>query len=115
MGSWLYHWLGLGNLAGPVYGWWSGSGSVFLPPLITLAGIAVLYWYHHWTCYRPACFRYVHHLDPLTGRRHCRRHPAPPVEPPADLGALLHELSGLRGDISGLAEAIRASLNHRAR
>jgi hypothetical protein len=122
MPPWLQHFLGLDSASGTSYLTWSGSGSVIIPPLITLAGITALYFYHHFTCARPACLRYVRHPG-HDGKRHCHRHPAP-ARPrqvpdrstalPASVDALGEAIVQLSEQISGLAEVVRASLNREA-
>ena len=73
---WLAHWLGLLNLAGPVYGFWSGSGSVFLPPLITLTGITALWAWHH-QCQVTGCYWPARRLTAANERACWRHHPHP--------------------------------------
>jgi hypothetical protein len=36
------------------YNWGSADGSIILPPLITLAGLAVLFWWHN-RCHETTC------------------------------------------------------------
>ena len=74
--NWLAHWLGLLNLSGPIYGFWSGSGSVFLPPLITLAGVAALWAWHH-QCQVTGCYWPARRLTAANERACWRHHPHP--------------------------------------
>lgn len=76
--TWLLSPLGVTNVSGRPYAWWSGSGSVILPPLITLAGISALYAWHH-QCRERGCVRVVRHAEP--GKpRYCHRHPREPLK-----------------------------------
>ena len=61
---WLAHWLGLDNASGPVYLFYSGSGSFILR-----GSIVVVLW-HHLNCHEPRCWRPArHHLNGF-----CRKH-----------------------------------------
>jgi hypothetical protein len=62
--SWLGHWLGLDNGAGPVYLFLSGAGSFLLK-----GSIAVVLW-HHLNCHEPGCWRPARHHH----GGYCRRH-----------------------------------------
>lgn len=75
---WLLHVLGIDNVAGYAYAWWSGSGSVLLPPLLTLAGVAVLWWWHH-RCHCHRCPRLGRY--PAAGGQFsvCRAHSPDPA------------------------------------
>jgi hypothetical protein len=83
--GWLLHWLavhtGTVNETGPFYGFYSGFGSILLPPLITLAGIAAVFWWHH-QCHARGCYWYARRTtaagDPLCWRHH--PHPQRTVE-----------------------------------
>jgi hypothetical protein len=60
----LAHWLGLDNPAGPIYAFYSGSGSFILK-----GSIIVVLW-HHLNCREPGCKRLGrHHLGGF-----CRKH-----------------------------------------
>jgi hypothetical protein len=67
----LWHFLGLDNVAGFAYAFWSGSGSVIIPPLITLAGLIVIYWWHN-NCHEPGCPLIGKHV--IDGTRWCHLH-----------------------------------------
>lgn len=119
MAAWLAHWLGLTSATGGPYLFLSGVAG----DLGILAAI-VLFFAHH-SCTRPACLRYVRHIGP-DGRRHCARHPGAPP-PPDPATELLARIDWLGSTImaqtqasvahsrvmSGLAKVVRESLNHR--
>lgn len=65
---WLSHLLGLDNLSGPFYGFWSGVGSDISE--ITLI-VAVGGWYWHHQCHEEGCWRLGH---PVDGKVVCKRH-----------------------------------------
>jgi hypothetical protein len=69
--SGLLQFMGVDNLSGPWYGFWSGIGSDIGE--VTLIGAATsLYWRH--TCHAKRCWRIGRH--PVEGTPHivCRRH-----------------------------------------
>lgn len=72
---WLSHALGLDNLSGPYYGFWSGSGSD-ITELALLGGLVNLARRHN--CHQRRCMRVGHHpwKEPQTGLTHmlCRKH-----------------------------------------
>jgi hypothetical protein len=49
------HVLGLDNLSGGFYGWWSGAGSDITELLSVSAGIGLIW--HHVNCHEPGCYR----------------------------------------------------------
>lgn len=72
----LWHWLGLDNVSGFAYAFWSGFGSIILPPLITLAGVALL-WLWHQQCHVAGCY-WPSRRQTAAGERACwRHHPQP--------------------------------------
>lgn len=73
---WWLHVLGIDNVSGRPYAWWSGSGSVILPPLITLGGIAALWWWHH-QCGVHHCYWPSRRLTAANERACWRHHPHP--------------------------------------
>lgn len=75
----ILHWLwlhgGLSSGNSPWYLFPSGIGSIIIPPLITLAGIGVLFWWHH-RCEvaKPRrCYRYARKTT-AAGHRACKHH-----------------------------------------
>lgn len=64
----LAHLMGLDNLSGPWYGFWSGIGSDLGE--VTLLGALVMYARHH-NCHATGCWRLGH---PHEGVVHCRKH-----------------------------------------
>lgn len=109
----LLHFLGVDNVSGEPYGWWSGAGSVILPPLLTILGAVALYAFHH-QCKERACRRIVRHAPP--GLHYCRHHlgahqpePAAPV-PACSCAQTAAAVRKLSDDVSGLAEVTRAVL-----
>lgn len=69
---WLAHWSGLDNPAGPIYAFWSGIGSILIPPLLTaLPIVAVLLRRHN--CEIHGCWRLGRHRT-AAGHFLCRRH-----------------------------------------
>jgi hypothetical protein len=50
------HWLAFDSVSDDFYAAWSSSLSVFVPPLLTVFGIAVVAWYHT-RCHSTWCFR----------------------------------------------------------
>lgn len=75
----LAHWLGIDNLSGPVYGFWSGSGSDIGE--LALLGAAAAFYRRH-TCHVDSprfCWRPGTHPVVGTLFRACRKHhPAVP-------------------------------------
>lgn len=71
MGAWLLHWLGMDNLSGPIYGFFSGSGSD-IQELGIVPALALLYRRHN--CHQHRCPR-IGHL-PVAGTPWvvCRKH-----------------------------------------
>lgn len=69
VGHLLEQWLGLNNLSGPVYGFWSGFGSDITEFAIlgTLVGI-----YRHHKC--ATCFRIGHYPVEETPYKTCHKH-----------------------------------------
>lgn len=88
MWHWLARWLGMLNLAGPIYGWWSGSGSVIIPLAVQISVFGAIWWWHHQCtvhhCYWPsrrltaagerACFKHHPHPKPTAQDIHRRHH-----------------------------------------
>jgi len=105
--GWVQHFFGFDNPSGTPYLAWSGAGGLILGWLAAAA-----LFLRHTNCHHHGCWRPGRHLEDAGRFRWCRPHlpPLPPPRPVTDsMGELLHELRGLRGDISGLAEAIRVT------
>lgn len=83
MTGWLGHWLGLDNVAGQIYAWWSGSGSVILPWILNSLTVAALFWWHH-QCHVSGCWWYARRTT-AAGERACWRHHPHPRRTAADL------------------------------
>jgi hypothetical protein len=72
----LTDWAGVHDANSMGYLWWSGIGSVFVPPLLTVLGLTVVAWWHH-NCHEPRCFRwgrFEDSSDPVHTWRKCRKH-----------------------------------------
>lgn len=71
MTHWLFHILGLDNLGGPWYGFWSGFGSD-LSEVVLIGALYQLFRKHN--CHVKGCWRVGRH--PVDGTDHivCRRH-----------------------------------------
>jgi hypothetical protein len=54
------HVLGVTPATGPIYNWWSGSGSVLMPPLIQVLGFGIIMW-GHTRCHVTECLRRARH------------------------------------------------------
>ena len=67
---WLAHWLGMDNLSGPVYGFWSGFGSD-VGELAIVGGLVSIYRRHNCEVHR--CWRLGRHTT-AAGHAVCRRH-----------------------------------------
>lgn len=63
------HWLGMDNLSGPVYGFWSGFGSDI--GQVTLLGAVLGMWRRH-NCHQRRCWRVGRHQ--VDGTPWCDRH-----------------------------------------
>jgi hypothetical protein len=70
---WLSHFLGLDNLSGPYYGFWSGAGSDITE--LALVGVLVEFMRRH-TCHMHRCLRPANHPVTVDGvtYRVCRKH-----------------------------------------
>lgn len=71
---WLSHVLGMDNLSGPFYGWWSGAGSD-IGEVVLIGGFA--HWYRSRTCHvdHPKfCWRPGAHPVDGTPYRVCKKH-----------------------------------------
>lgn len=81
---WLEHWLGMDNLSGPIYGFFSGVGSDIgeLGIIGALATHTAAY-AHSVNCEVHGCW-HLGHRTTAAGHRVCRRHAGP-------LGKLTHE------------------------
>ena len=71
---WLAYETGSRNSATPPpdYNFFSGVGSVILPPVLNGLALAVVFWWHH-QCHVDGCFRYARRTT-AAGDRACRRH-----------------------------------------
>ena len=77
----LWHFLGLDNVAGFAYAFWSGSGSVIIPPILNVAGLGTIYWWHH-QCHEPGCYLLGKYNEDGTPYVYCRvHHSSVPSEP----------------------------------
>lgn len=70
---WLWHFLGLDNVSGFAYAFWSGFGAVILPPIFTVAGLSSMYYWHN-NCHVHRCPRLGKHVVENTPYKVCRRH-----------------------------------------
>lgn len=63
------------NEPGPYYGFWSGYGSVVIPPILNIVGIGGLWWWHH-SCHEIGCLRHARYPVTLgvTTYLVCHRH-----------------------------------------
>ena len=113
------HWLGIHtgdlNEPGPFYGFWSGFGSVVIPPILQGLTFGVVFVWHQ-NCHTQGCWRIGRHQ--VGGRKWCHRHhqtarDAETARPDPLLVAVL-ELGGKYDRnteaLIGLADAIRLSL-----
>ncbi|HEV2375849.1 MAG TPA: hypothetical protein VGS19_27240 [Streptosporangiaceae bacterium] len=69
--GWLAHWLGLDNLAGPVYGFWSGAAGD-VSSLAVFGALLALVRKHN--CHVHGCWRVGRHPVEGTAYVVCRRH-----------------------------------------
>jgi hypothetical protein len=71
MWHWLEHWLGMDNLSGPIYGFFSGSGSD-IGQVTLVGGVAMMVRKHN--CHVHGCWRVGRH--PIAGTPYvvCRKH-----------------------------------------
>lgn len=74
LGHLLLHWTGGDNVSGPIYGEWSGFLSVFIPPLITVAGLVLMYWWHHRCHNERFCWMLGKHQYQNGTYTYCRKH-----------------------------------------
>lgn len=72
LAHWLLHVLGVDDVSGYWYGWWSGSGSVVIPPLLTSMPLAWVLLRRH-NCEVHGCWRLGRHKT-AAGHTVCRRH-----------------------------------------
>ncbi|MDE2469867.1 MAG: hypothetical protein KGL35_14290 [Bradyrhizobium sp.] len=81
---WLAHFLGLDNLSGPFYGFWSGAGSD-ITELALIGGLIAAYRKHN--CHIKGCWRIGKRNVDGTSLIVCHKHH--PENPPSlsDLGA----------------------------
>ena len=68
----ILHWLGIDNVSGPAYAWWSGSGSVLLPPILNGFALALVFWWHN-QCHVTGCYWYARRKT-AAGERACWKH-----------------------------------------
>lgn len=76
MGGWLSHFFGLDNLSGAHYGFWSGVGSIVIPPILTSLPIVLVLLRKH-NCHVHRCWRIGRHTaTDADGQTHtvCRKH-----------------------------------------
>lgn len=57
--AWATHYTGADDTAGPIYGYWSGFGSVFPWSLDTVVALWVIVWHHYkrMQCHEEKCWR----------------------------------------------------------
>jgi len=67
--TWLLHVLGVDNVSGRAYAWWSGAGSD-LSEIALLGGLYGLARKHQ--CHEPRCFRIGRHV--VDGSPYCDHH-----------------------------------------
>ena len=84
---WLSHFLGLDNLSGPYYGFWSGVGSDLAE--VTLVG-AMLTLVRKYNCHVKWCWRVGRHPVEGTTYTVCRRHHPEGKPTAADIQAKWH-------------------------
>lgn len=65
-------WTGVYHQNSPGYGFWSGIGSVFVPPILTILGFGLLYYWHHMCHNKITCFRWGH--ADQNGVVYCKKH-----------------------------------------
>lgn len=80
--------LGLTNVSGRAYAFWSGAGSVLLPWIMQAGTIALLFWWHH-QCHVHRCCRYARRAT-AAGERACGRHHPEGRRTAADIRAAHH-------------------------
>lgn len=77
-GDGLQHFLsvhtGTADQSGIYNTWWSGFGSVIVPPILSVGGLGTVYWWHH-TCHIDKCYWLAKHVhgDYSICRRHHNR------------------------------------------
>jgi hypothetical protein len=90
---WILHVLGVDNVSGPWYGFWSGFGSD-LGEVTIIAGLLAIYKRHN--CHVKGCLRIGRHpfTDDATGATYMlcgKHHPAvPAAAPPAEAIGAIH-------------------------
>jgi uncharacterized protein YxeA len=62
--------LGIDDVSGPFYAFYSGIGGIIIPPIMTVGGFAVVQWWHH-RCHYP-CWRIGRH--PHQHFNYCKHH-----------------------------------------
>lgn len=108
---WLSHWLGLDNVAGAVYAWWSGSGSVVLPWLLNALTFAGLFWWHH-QCSVHGCWWYARRTT-AAGEKACWLHHPNRKRTVEDVHAAHHErLAALTGQPRKRQQHLTGGGNH---
>ena len=85
--NWLYVHLGVKGF-GPWYGFFSGIGSILVPPLLTLAGVAAL-WAWHSQCHVTGCHWPTRRVT-AANEKACWRHYPHPRRTAADIRAAHH-------------------------
>ena len=71
--GWLLHLIGADDVSGEWYGFWSGFGSILIPPLLTAVPIVWVLLRKH-NCHARGCWRIGRHPVEGTGFVVCRRH-----------------------------------------
>ena len=71
--GWLLHWLGVDDVSGAAYAFWSGFGSILIPPLLTAGPVMWVLLRKH-NCHAKGCWRIGRHPVEGTGYVVCRRH-----------------------------------------
>lgn len=88
IGNFLFVWLGMANVAGPIYAFWSGSGSVLLPWFLNGLTLAGLFWWHN-QCHVHRCYWYARRKT-AAGEPACWRHHPEPKRTVEDLHEAHH-------------------------
>jgi uncharacterized membrane protein len=94
--GWATHWTGADDTAGPIYGYWSGFGSVFPWSLNTLVALWVIIWHHvrKTNCHVHRCWRIGSY--PAGQYTVCKRHSREIVGLPTVQHIRLHHLLHVR-------------------
>jgi hypothetical protein len=89
---WFLHYTGSDNTSGVWYGFWSGFGSIILPPLLNALAVAAVFWWHH-QCHVGGCFWYARRTT-AAGERACWMHHPDRKRTADDIHAAHHAARG---------------------